>query len=239
MLKYYTRQWPEMDGKSEKRGELWYMKDWLKKEVVEEKGKVLLAKIKELEEIGQCPTATRGTMPVRMLGAFTLSTTGSWKETFQRGNDTMDILDMVDDWANHRIRPKQFPPIFIYHAPDDINCPIEDTRKFIENCEEIWPRKYKRGRRIVLEEVTELIDKDGGDGFSTQVGHGFDQNLHEDREPFLKRTWENIWREWGWNVDDAKDARTVGEAKERAQMRRRGPDAARTPSNHQSSLKAS
>ncbi|KAF2635701.1 alpha/beta-hydrolase [Massarina eburnea CBS 473.64] len=197
MLRYYGRTWPDTDGPKGKKDELMYMDNWIQRSTVEEKAEALLAKIKELENIGQCPTVTGGTMPLRMLASFTLSTAGRWKENFQRDNATLDILDMINDTSATRLEPTHFPPIFIYHGHDDINCLIEDTRTFVKDCERRWPGQYKPGSRIHLEVVSELVDKDGGDGFSTQVGHGFDSNLHEDKEPFLKRTLEGVRREWG------------------------------------------
>jgi hypothetical protein len=219
MFRYYKRDFPKDERGGPETKSLEYMGKLVQQSEVKMQADLLLDKITELENIGQCPTVTKGRPPLRMLAGFTLSTTGTWETLFRRGDNTMDILGMIRDRS---FEPKSFPTMFIYHAHDDINCPVQDTETFIQACKERWSNNYRNGKggRIHFTIVERLFEKNGTEGPTTSIGHGFDHNLELEKEPFLKEIWKGVLEEWGWNREDEKVAATSFEAKENARKRR-------------------
>lgn len=247
MVKHYARVFPA-NGKASYMNRLFTQKE------VHQHAQKLLHAIDELSKRGLVPTRSRDSAPKSMSAAFLLSMSGTWQRSFQRShahhtlhqygdehNDTnntngstttttaannpdfMDGIERASHYANithHAL----LPPITIYHAHDDQNCPFEDTRLFTDLLIQHYPGTYAEGETIFLEKVKRLEAKlrvataavDGGDGngdeheahqstktrldrVSTEhVGHGFDYDLETCQEDFLREAYvrlDGFWRD--------------------------------------------
>ncbi|PSN60448.1 alpha/beta-hydrolase [Corynespora cassiicola Philippines] len=99
---------------------------------------------------------SQGRAPLRMATAFLLSTTKKWKKYFQNGKGIQDMLERLEPGdvtkGKYPIDNIKSPPILpdfvIFHGTADINCPIEDTKKFNKLL-----RQHNKDVKIYFEEA--------------------------------------------------------------------------------------
>ena len=119
--------------------------------------------------------------------------------------DLMDGIERAEICAN-RVDRELLPPIYIYHGHNDTNCPLTNTEKFVATLRkpELYGDRFKDTETLCLDVVWELNKKPKFDkaqgihyGSDTDVSHGFDYDLDEKDEPFLKKAYDWVGSFWG------------------------------------------
>ncbi|KAI4672380.1 uncharacterized protein J4E78_000881 [Alternaria triticimaculans] len=191
---------------------------------IKERAERVAEEILRLERMGVVPTCTGRPPPRGMVFAVLLSVSKKWKPFFQRqhGDPTLDKTLNLDEEGNidetlmdgieraeicaNRVDHELLPPIYIYHGHNDTNCPIKNTEKFVATLRkpELYGDRFKDTETLCLDVVWELNKKpkfDQAKGMhyvqDTDVGHGFDYDLDENQEPFLKNAYDWVSRHWG------------------------------------------
>lgn len=88
-----------------------------------------------------------------------------------RHSQDAKTLNESDKGGTKLTEPDNVPPIVMYHAYDDRNCPINDTVEFFRSVKNRRPNQ-----KIVIEEVRFIVETDGRLVASEDVGHGFDHD---------------------------------------------------------------
>lgn len=152
----------------------------------------ITAKIQSLERRNLTPTTVKRMPPDGCAANFKLGFTGSWKQVFQRERrdgrtGVQDIPGMVAQMLQNGYAPGSLPQIFIHHGHDDPQCPISTTEDFVDTLQRTW---YSHCSEIVR--FTEVKSIEGKE----EVGHGYDHDLDEENEPWLREILEGISAAW-------------------------------------------
>ncbi|KAF2875672.1 Alpha/Beta hydrolase protein [Massariosphaeria phaeospora] len=187
MLRHYIRNVKEATIK--------YMDNSVSKTELTNRATLLLETIQALKAKGRCRTRSSTFPPWCMLAAPTLSITHKWQEAFQGGLGVRDCLEQVEH-PDNTPDIKTFPKIFISHGNKDQNCPIENTKKWVERLGTIYKDKNVNWDDLVY--LTEVQETGKGTANSkTPVDHAFDYNLHQKDEPWLMEIVKGIGKAWG------------------------------------------
>lgn len=173
--------------------------------------------IQLLEKHGLVPTRVKGYAPDKMAGAFLLSMMGRWTAMFKRAHDldvgaveelivwptnknvehTWDCIERAEasvEDVDHSV----LPVMLMYHGRNDVNCPIDDTLKFVNALKTKYPTRYN-AETVQLQAVLTLSGQEKPEGQRnavTSVGHGFDYDIREEHETFLKEIYAKVDEQW-------------------------------------------
>lgn len=215
MIKHYKRS-PPLSEEIAFMGRKFTMKQ------IKEQAQDITKQILEIEtmqigdQTGFMRTRSKGFSPQYMWPAPVLSLSGQWQWMFQREHGAgalrptkatevknLDCLERAKKMVDE-VEHKFLPPIVMHHAPDDLNCPYDDTKVFKDRLHDYYPTQYPRKKddkdtltdeRVHLIPVTNLVEKDGKrDNPSTEVGHGYDYWQLD--EPFITMSYSHVKRYW-------------------------------------------
>jgi len=201
-----------------------YMGPKYSQDDIKAKAEAVEEEILKLERMGIVPTCTGRPPPRGMAFAVFLSVPGKWQSCFQRqhGDSTLDKERLLDEdgiireslmdgieraeICANRVDHELLPPIYIYHGQKDPNCPLTNTEKFVATLRkpELYGDRFKDTKTLSLDVVRHLnkkpnFDQAKGIHYVTddEVGHGFDYDLDEKDEPFLKKAYDWVGSFWG------------------------------------------
>ncbi|KAJ4304530.1 hypothetical protein N0V90_000056 [Kalmusia sp. IMI 367209] len=154
------------------------------------------AAIHALEKDNLVPTMTKRTPPDGCPSNFKLGFTGKWKDFFRRGCDTQDVPGMIGEMLAQNKTPNSLPPIFIHQGHDDPQCPIANTKAFVETLKTTWYNACPD--KVQLVEVKKIESRKVG---QEEVGHGYDHDLDEAEETWLRKMLKDISEAWNLHAD--------------------------------------
>lgn len=109
------------------------------------------------------------TPPARNWVSMMLRAHGRWGEVFGDGKHLMPDTRVED--------ARSLVPMYIVHGKDDTIVPVKWTHAFVEKVKKAVPEAHVM-----------LVTPSGE--------HGFDENIYEEEEPWLKELLEEIERDW-------------------------------------------